>query len=116
MTVTVTRLRSAGGRSATQSPTCRSIHFTVREPGGGGAATAGAVAQVASNDTAARPQSTWRLRTRIAAVYAEVSAGSGFSDDIDRNPRTQRAASNQFAGFFMSSPPRSCLIMVRVSK
>src|SRR5262245_36802038 len=30
-TVTVTRLRSIGGRSATHSPTCRSIHFTVCE-------------------------------------------------------------------------------------
>lgn len=66
--------------------------------------------------TAPATHTACTLRIRIAAVYAEVSAGSGFSDDIDRNPRTHRAASNQFAGFFMSSPPSSCLIMVSVSK
>ena len=51
-----------------------------------------------------------------AGATVLVSAGSGFSADIDSRPRTQRAASSQFAGFFMSRPPRSCLIMVSVSK
>ncbi|EPQ77135.1 hypothetical protein MMMB2_1797 [Mycobacterium marinum MB2] len=42
------RLRSAGGRSATQSPTCRSIHFCVLEPGEAGCAGTVAVTAVAA--------------------------------------------------------------------
>ena len=171
-TVTVTRLRSVGGRSATHSPTCRSIHFSVREPDvAGEAGPVAAAAAALVGPVGARPLTSsrhgccsWRrtpamrpptgritqetlapalrpprshriaLKSRHPGVSEErirtsqgtfsanaggtvlVSAGSGFSDDIDSSPRTQRAASSQFAGFFMSRPPRSCLIMVSVSK
>ena len=171
-TVTVTRLRSAGGRSATHSPTCRSIHFSVREPdvaGEAGPVAAAAAALVGpvggavpdvepawmpfvahdvSDATANGTHNAGMLRTRITAPRSRriavksrhpgvseerirrsqgtfsanaggtvlVRAGSGFSDDIDSSPRTQRAASSQYAGFFQSRPPKSCLIMVSVSK
>src|SRR6202000_884149 len=60
-TVTVTRLRSAGGRSATHSPTCRSIHFSFRDSGG----VAAALAVVGSIGIAARPHHRRRARSRL---------------------------------------------------
>src|SRR6201999_4393511 len=83
--VTVTRLRSAGGRSVTHSPTCRSIHFSVREPAVAGEARAVAFTAVvgvatlllsqAPRDAAAhRPHNARMHRTRIAVQFKHPDA------------------------------------------
>ena len=45
-----------------------------------------------------------------------VREGTGLSLDIARMPLRHWAARSQFFGCFMSSPPTSCLRMLRVSK
>src|ERR1700742_1997899 len=71
-TVTVTRLRSAGGRSATQSPTCRSIHFAVCVLSGTGAAVAVTVAQAPSSEIAITPHTVCTHRITISVGLVEV--------------------------------------------